>query len=159
MATMKVYLKVDGMAGSCTEKNHKDFSDVVGFIHETTYPYDMREGKGRAEPEHGPFTVIKEIDKASPMLHEACAKKKKVNKVDMELWRDKPDGGGSEHYFQYTLENCRVVHIKPWMEVGSTSGKTSPPHLEEVSFAYQIIKWEHKADKKNTQFDFQNPTA
>ena len=152
-----VYMKIEGIPGSCKEKNHKDYSDVRGFEHPLQYPYDMRAGKGTAEPEHGALAVIKEIDKASPLLYEACAKKKKIKAVQIEWWRDKPGGGGSEHYFTHIIEDVRVVHVKPYI---SRPDSNEPTHAEEVGFSYQNIKWEWLSGGKiPTEFDFSDPTA
>jgi hypothetical protein len=90
MGSMKVFMKVEGIAGSSMEKGRKDWSDVRGFNHALQYPFDMRDNRGRGEPEHGACTVLKEIDKASPKLYEALAKKKKVDSLLLEFERDKP---------------------------------------------------------------------
>ena len=100
MGTMKVFMRVEGFAGSSTEKGREGWSDVRGFTHEMTYPFDMRDNKGRGEPEHGAFLVSKEMDKASPKFYEALAKKKKVDQVVLEFERDTPGAGSTEIYFR-----------------------------------------------------------
>lgn len=158
MSRMKVFMKVDGMPGSSLDKQHKDWSDVRGFHHDLEYPFDMRENRGRGEPTHGPCTVVKEIDKATPKLYEALAKKKKVNSVELEFWRDKPGEGGSEKYFTIKLTDCRVVHAKPFMPDGDTGDETTPPHMEEVGFAYRQIDWTWlSGGQVPTTFDFSDP--
>ena len=79
MANMKVFMKIDGMPGSSLDKDHSDFCDVFGFDHTMEYPFNMRDAEGRGEPIHKPVMVVKRIDKASPKIYEALAKKKKVN--------------------------------------------------------------------------------
>ena len=50
MSGMKVFMKIADMPGSSLER--ADWSEVRGFSHEMKYPFDMREAKGRGEPEH-----------------------------------------------------------------------------------------------------------
>ena len=47
MGSMKVFMKVEGIAGSSMEKSRSDWSDVRAFDHELTYPFDMRDNRGR----------------------------------------------------------------------------------------------------------------
>ena len=155
MATMNVYCQIDGMKGECPEKSHKDWCVVLGFQHEIDYPFDFRESRGKSEPNHGPLSVLKPLDLASPLLAEACAKKKKVAKVVLEFMRDNPKDGASEMYYSITLEDCRVVHVKPVMD----DNAKEYPHSEEVSFSYRKIVWKQVPASKETQFDFANPAG
>ncbi|HVR72676.1 MAG TPA: type VI secretion system tube protein Hcp [Planctomycetota bacterium] len=155
MATMNVYAQIDGMKGECGEQKHKDWCVVLGYNHRIEYAFDFREGRGKAEPDHGGITIVKPFDPASPMLAEACAKKKKVPKVVLEFMRDNPADGSSQMYFTVTIEDCRVVRINPMMaDVGKEY-----PHVEEVAFSYRKIVWKQVPASKETQFDFQNPTG
>jgi type VI secretion system secreted protein Hcp len=157
--SMKVFMKIDGLPGSSLDQKHKDWCDIRGFSHEMSYPFDMRENKGRGEPVHGAFTLLKEMDKASPKLYEALAKKKKINKVEFEFWRDKPGEGGSEKYFSIVLTDCRVVSAKPYIPIGAEV-EDLPPHVEEIGFAYRKIDWTWlSGGQVPTTFDFSNPDA
>jgi len=156
---MKVFLKIDGMPGSSMDQNHADWCDLRGFKHEMNYPFDMRENKGRGEPVHGAFTVLKEMDKASPKLYEALAKKKKINGIELEFWRDKPGEGGSEKYFAIVMTDCRIVHAMPYIPQGGAEDDL-PPHMEEIGCAYRKIDWTWlSGGQVPTTFDFSNPDA
>ncbi|MCA8918927.1 MAG: type VI secretion system tube protein Hcp [Planctomycetes bacterium] len=161
MASMKVFVKIDGMPGSSSDANHGDWCDVRGFNHGMEYPFDMRENKGRGEPVHGACSIVKEIDKASPKIYEALAKKKKVNKVELEFWRDHPTEGGSEKYFTIELEDCRIVQARPYMPTGGSAGaEDAMSHMEEVGFAYRKIGWTFlSGGQVPTTFDFSDPDA
>jgi type VI secretion system secreted protein Hcp len=161
MASMKVFMKIDGMPGSSTDQNHSDWCDVRGFDHMMEYPFDMRENKGRGEPVHGGLAVTKEIDKATPKLLEALAKKKKVKEVEVEFWRDNPSEGGSEKYFTIKLKDCRVIADRPYMPTpGKGAAEDSLSHMEEVKFAYREIEWTWlSGGQVPTTFNFTNPDA
>ncbi|MBN4054947.1 type VI secretion system tube protein Hcp [Acidimicrobium ferrooxidans] len=155
---MKVFMKIDGMPGSSLDKNHKDWCDVRGFDHRLEYPFDMRENRGTGEPTHGSLKITKEIDKATPKLLEALAKKKKIATVELEFWRDKPGEGGSEKYFTIKVTDCRVVEDRPYMPPAGNEGL--PPHMEVVGFAYRKIDWTWlSGGQVPTTFDFSDPDA
>lgn len=160
MSGMKVFMKIEGMPGSSLESSRADWSDLRGFSHALEYPFDMREGKGRGEPQHGACKAWKEIDKASPKLYEALAKKKKIEKVEIEFERDKPGDGSTEIYFKIVLSDCRLVFARPHIPNVSEKDDTTPPHMEEIGFAYRKIDWEWlSGGKLPTTFDFNNPNA
>ncbi|MEZ6186395.1 MAG: type VI secretion system tube protein Hcp [Planctomycetota bacterium] len=115
-------MKIADMPGSSLER--ADWSEVRGFSHEMKYPFDMREAKGRGEPEHGACTVLKELDKASPKLYEALAKKKKINSVEIEFERDKPGEGATEVYFKITLSDCRLIYARPHIPGPASATRT-----------------------------------
>ena len=160
MSGMKVFLKVDGMPGSSMEANRADWSDIRGFNHELTYPFDMRENKGRGEPVHGECSILKEIDKSSPKLYEALAKKKKVETIEIEFERDSPKDGSTEVYFTIKLTDCRIVTARPYIPMPDEKDETTPPHMEKVGFAYRKIDWTWLSGGQiPTTFDFSNPSA
>lgn len=160
MGSMKVFMKIEGIAGSSMESGRADWSDVRGFDHLLKYPFDMRDNRGRGEPEHGACQVLKEIDKASPKFYEALAKKKKVDSVLIEFERDKPGEGSTEAYFRLELEDCRVITARPHVPTGSANDENAPPHMEEIGFAYRKITWTWDSGGAiETTFDFSDPQA
>lgn len=160
MAGMRVFMKIEGMPGSSLEEGRKDWSDVRGFEHALTYPYDMAAGRGTAPQVHGPCTVLKEIDKASPKLYEALAKNLKVTKVEIEFERDKPGDGSTEVYFKIVLSDCRVIAAKPHIPGFKDRNPDLPLHLEMIGFGYRKIDWEWlSGGKLPTTFDFNAPSS
>lgn len=160
MGSMKVFMKVEGIAGSSMEKSRADWSDVRAFDHQLTYPFDMRDNRGRGEPEHGACVILKEIDKASPKFYEALAKKKKVDSVILEFERDKPGEGATEAYFRIELNDCRVIQAQPHIPTGPQVDANSPPHMEKIGFAYRKITWTWDSGGAiETTFDFADPQA
>ena len=159
MVSMKIFMRVEGLPGSSMEVGREDWSDIRGFEHALEYPFDMRDNKGRGEPEHGACCVIKEMDKASPKFYEALAKKKKVDEVVLEFERDTPDSGATEVYFRISLTDCRVISARP--HTPSLEGNNHlPPHAEQIGFAYRHIKWEWlSGGALETVYDFADPNS
>ena len=158
--SMKVFMKVKDMAGSATEAGRSDWSIVFGFDHLLKYPFNPSLGGGSGEPSHGACTAIKEIDKASPKLYEALAKKLMVASVEFEFERDLPGDGKTEVYFKILLTECRVTIARPHIRHSTGPDDMMPSHLEEIGFAYRKIDWEWlSGGKLPTTFDFNDPKA
>jgi type VI protein secretion system component Hcp len=85
-------------------------------------PRDSATGMASGKRMHKPFTITKEVDKASPLLTKACASGQHFSEVDVQL------GSGAK----YTLSDVMVSSIK------QSSGGDRP--METVSFTYQKIE-------------------
>lgn len=115
--------------GSCTAAGKEGTIAVVGLGHQVWYPYDAASGNPTGSRIHGPLTVLKYIDKSSPLLYKMFCQ---GNTGDMELkfYSDNHPGGGIQLYYTITLENVRIVDMK-----------MAFPNVESVSFSYQEITW------------------
>lgn len=78
---------------------------------------------------HMPLTIVKEVDKASPKLMEACTKGTHLG--DIEVWSR--DGGRGT--LRYTLQDAIISSYA----ISGPSESSSRP-IESVSFAYAQIK-------------------
>ena len=87
-----------------------------------TAPRDMATGMASGKRMHKPFTITKEIDKASPMLAQAAASGEHLAEVDVQL----ASGG------KYTLTDVMVSSVQ------KSSGGDRP--METISFTYQKIE-------------------
>ena len=157
---MKVFMKIEGMPGSATESGREDWSLLRGFSHELVYPFDMQDMSGTSEPKHGAVTILKAIDKASPKIYEALAKKIQVASVELEFERDNPNDGKTEVYSTMKLEDCRVIYARPHIPNSQELNELSLPHMDKVGFAYRKINWTWKSGGQvPTTFDFDDPNA
>ena len=148
---MNIYCQIDGAPGDCPEQKHKDWCSVLGYQQAISYPYSFKDGRGTGEPNVGGISITKLIDVASPLLAEACTKKKKINKVVFHFTRDNPKDGSTQVYYMVTLQDCRVIAVG--------HGMGGDAHTETVEFGYRKIVWRHEPANKETQFDLENPTA
>ena len=85
-------------------------------------PRDIATGQASGKRMHKPFTITKEIDKASPLLAQACASGKHFQEVDVEL----ASGG------KYKLTDVMISSDT------KSSGGDRP--MESISFTYQKIE-------------------
>jgi type VI secretion system secreted protein Hcp len=160
MGKMRVFCQIDGMDGECTEKDHKNWCEVLAFNQKIIYPFSRGEYTGTGEPEHHGLTITKPMDSATPLLMAAGAKKSKVKEVTIEFTRDDPksDEGGTQVYFIIKLEDVRVISIEPSSPLELDPGERFP-HREDVTFAYRKVIWKHDPASQETQYDFDQPSG
>jgi hypothetical protein len=95
-----------------------------------TSPHDASSGMATGRRMHKPFVIMKEVDKASPILMQACASGQHLKEVDVAL-ASKPGG-----FYRLT-----DVIISSDQKSASSGGGDSP--MESLSFTYQKIEWTH----------------
>jgi type VI protein secretion system component Hcp len=84
---------------------------------------DVATGQATGRRMHKPLTIVREIDKASPLLAQACASGKHFAEVDVDL--------GSGHY--------KLTDVV--ISSDTKSGGDRP--VETISFTYQKIEMTH----------------
>jgi len=83
-------------------------------------PADLATGQASGRRMHQPFTIVKEIDKASPLLVQACASGKHFSEVDVDL--------ASGHY--------KLTDVL----ISSDTKSSGDRPVETISFTYQKIE-------------------
>lgn len=87
-----------------------------------------------------PYTILKRIDKTSPLLFKALAMQEPVTMLEAMHFRPSPGGSGAEEqFFTILLENARIISIVQTTESALVGGTDVPPMLELVSFVFQKI--------------------
>jgi len=132
------FLKIQGIPGESADEAHKDSIEVLGFSHGMTQAAtghgraNAPEVRGRCELRN--FSIVKAVDKSTPLLAKHLCENRLVKEVKLELCRA---SGNKEKYLEYTLSNVVVSSISA--SKGSQGGEGLP--LEEVSFSYGKITW------------------
>lgn len=130
---VNAYLIIDGRPGPSTSK--KDAIDVLSFSFGASQTAVIGSGSSGGEARAGRadvsnLTIMKVVDKLSPLLFDDCVTGNYLKKVD--LIYDKPMGDAQEDYYKIHLENALITSI-------SHSGSSENP-MESVSFAFSKIK-------------------
>jgi type VI secretion system secreted protein Hcp len=133
--------KIDG---TCDMKGREKTILVFAMNQEIHMPRDPQSGLPSGKRIHGPMTLTKEFDKASPKLYQALCTGEHL-KLKLKWYRvDK--AGKEQHYFTHALENAIVVSIKPYMPIAFLKENEPYRHMEELSFTYSKIKWTWEPD-------------
>jgi type VI secretion system secreted protein Hcp len=143
-AALNAYLTVRSkqgpIQGSVTQKGREGKIAVIETRHEIQTPPN----KLRA---HGLFTVVKEVDKSSPLLYKAAVAGETFPEWELQFWT--PQGGsqgfGAERqHYSVTLKNARIASIK-FVQPNTRDPETRVrAEYEEIAFSYEHITWTWK---------------
>lgn len=145
---MPCHLTLEGekqgrIEGCCDMQGREGSILVYELQHGVHMPRDPHSGLPTGKRVHGPFTVVKMIDKSSPKLFQALCTGEHMKHVTLKYYRINKQGI-EEHYFSTTLEDAIVVSYYPSIPTTLMSANDPYGHMESVSFAYKKIKltWE-----------------
>lgn len=139
------YIKFDGVDGESQDKRHKGWCDIESWSWGVSQPSDRASGRATGKRQHKPFTIIKEIDKSTPLLMTNCVTNKKIGTIQFEVM--KPGATGEETtYFKIKLEDCIVTSIN---HVDDDSDDDRRP-LETITINYSKMTWTY--EEQGTEF-------
>lgn len=96
-----------------------------GLSHAIISPRDAASGLPTGKRQHKPFTITKELDKATPKLILALVGNENLSAVTFSFTR----GASTSPYLTVKLTNASIA------------GRTQTGATEEISFTYQKIEW------------------
>ena len=133
-----LFLTVNGVdiegESPITTKGRENSIYVIGYGHDFSVPYDSASGLPTGRRQHKPFTIVKPIDKATPLLMKALAQNENVSGA-LRFYRRSPIGDGTtEQYYTVSFTNGRIVRVEQGM-----------PGYEAVSFVYEKITWTYES--------------
>jgi type VI secretion system secreted protein Hcp len=141
------FLKIDKIKGESTDAKHKDEIEVLSYSHGVSQMASAAAstggGKTTARCDHQDFSIVKELDKASPELNLACCKGDHIDKMELVLCLA---SGDKQPYMKYLFEKVIVSSVS----IGGGGGGTP---TESVTFNYNKISWvyietDHDTGKK-----------
>ncbi|MBI3597301.1 MAG: Hcp family type VI secretion system effector [Nitrospirae bacterium] len=142
--------------GNCDMKGREKTILVEAFDHEVHIPHDIQTGLSAGKRVHGPFKIVKDFDRASPMMYQALCTGEHMTEVKLKFYRVSKKGA-EEQYFTITLEDAIVVSVRPWMPNCLDKSMSSFGHMEEVAFTYRKVSWRNEIDKTEAHDDWQVP--
>ena len=145
-----MFLKIGAIVGESKDLlKHKDWVDVLSFSFGVSQPATAlgSAATGTAErASFGNFTVVKSLDKSTPLLMLACVRGEHFPEATIVM---RKAGGTQQEFLRYTLQDCLISSVRPGGS--ATGGETLP--LEEVSFSFSKIKLEYIAQKADGTAD------
>lgn len=113
-------------------------------------PADCVPGK---ENQSSPFTIVKEIDRASPNLLLAFKNREPLDVV-FRLYRTTPEGT-QQNYFTITLKGALITGIRQELPFTQDPRTAIYTHHERVSFVYKSIEWDHVDTELRTGMEWE----
>jgi type VI secretion system secreted protein Hcp len=129
--------------GNKYQSDHADEITVIAYDHDVFIPRDPQSGQPVGRRVHGPVTIRKRFDKASPMLYQALCTGERLPTVEIHWFRTTMEGT-QEHYFTHILEDALIVDIKGNMVLTTDVSQDYRDHEEEVLMTYRKITWKHE---------------
>jgi type VI secretion system secreted protein Hcp len=126
--------------GSVTQKGREGMSLVMAVQHEIVCPRDPASGMPTGKRVHKPFTVLKELDCASPLLEAVLCTNENIREARIDFWTPSPTGQEKQH-FTVRLVNANISGITFKMANNRSPRLARLPEYEEVAFTYQRIEW------------------
>jgi type VI secretion system Hcp family effector len=141
------FLQIKDIPGESTDDKHKDWIEVLSYNSGVSQMASASQssggGKSAARCDHQDFSIVKELDKASPLLNLSCCNGKVIEKMTFELCLAT---GDKQPYMKYEFEGVIVSSVS----IGGGGGGTP---TESVTFNYSKINWiyidiDNKTSKK-----------
>jgi type VI secretion system secreted protein Hcp len=141
---VKGEMTIKNHEGSALEGSRENGSSLVfEFDHEVYLPYDKEENKIQGSRRVSAFSVIKDIDKLTPQLYDIVCNGRKCTEIKIVLFRIAAETGEEEEYFNYILEDAKIVSVKNWMPSTKIEENENIGHLEKVTMLARKIKWSY----------------
>ncbi len=130
------YVKFNGVDGEATEADHNKWSELLAFEQGYEQPSTGASGlvRRRSSVIVEDITLVKELDKASPKIAEACLKGKVFDKVEVELTRYFTESGYVV-YNKFELKNAIVTSYT----IGSEDVNNIYP-IETFTLKFEEVK-------------------
>lgn len=111
MAT-DMYLKLDGIEGEAQDSAHSAEINVLSFDYGATQSATAHEGSGSASgrADVHDLTVVKHVDKSSPLLFHLCASGQHIAKATLSV--RKAGGKKPVDYLVITMEQVMISSFK-----------------------------------------------
>ena len=142
--------------GECTLPGLEGQIELLSFAHAVAMQVTGNSGhheRTEGRPIHQDFVVTKYLDRASPLLDEACCKGTVFGEVKITAGRN--EGGSVTPLITYTLKNVIVSTV-------SASGGLGSAPVESLSMNYGHITWDFNLGQQSsvrTSWDVANNRA
>ncbi len=115
--------------GQAYQEGHEDEITVLSYSHHVAH-------EGRSI--HIPITIVKRMDKSSPLLAQACTD---ATQLDCTLRFYRMNGSGQEFFYEVKLTGALIKSVSPVM--AHTIDFNEKDMQEMVTISYRDISWRH----------------
>lgn len=134
------FLKIEGISGESTDKLHQDWIEVLSFSWGASQPSLRPGGTTAGRASFSQLSIVKSLDKATPLLMLSCASGKLLKSWLLNVTR--PIGEVEQDVLAIKLSNCLVSSIMPsGVDTSNRLGAVADQlPLEQVSFVYGKVE-------------------
>ena len=129
------FLKIDGIEGESNDSKHKGEIEVLSFAWNVSHPASSSSGRsGSGKAKLTDFQVMKVLDKASPLLFEACCSGDHISEA---LFTARKAGESKFEFLKIKMSDVIITSVSP----GGSSAAGDLP-MESVSLSFSKIEQE-----------------
>lgn len=136
-AAVDAYLKIDGIQGESTTSKGQWAGWIA--VESVSFPAeavrDAASGMASGKRQHQPFVIMKQIDKASPLLVQACASGKHIPAMQVAYVN-----AAGQVIKRIEMTDAVILTTR---KAGGSPGR----EMEEIQFTFQKITLQDKAGK------------
>ena len=160
---MPGYLTLSGQTqgkidGGCTIKGHEGAILVQAVDHTIEIPKSIQTGLPTGRRIHGPLTITKELDKASPKHFQALTSGEQLTSAKLEYFRISPQGK-EELYYTVEIKNAVITSMRKFVPNCLDPLNKTMGHMEEVSLTYETIIETFTPDGIEAQDSWNSPKS
>lgn len=163
---LNAYLTLSGektgeVRGSVTQKGREGKIMVIAAHHEVVSPRDQVTGLLTGKRQHQPLVITKQVDRASPLLHQMQGSDERIVTWELDFWaaqvRAAAGIGAETMIYTITLGDAAIASIATVMPNNKDAALAKLEPYEEVAFTYQQIAWTWVDGAITAQDDLRGP--
>lgn len=131
----------------------------LAFEHTVVSLRDAASGLPTGKRQHKPLTIVKPIDKTTPLLYAALCRNENLPEVVIQFYHPPVAGEQPTPYYTITLHDARISSVRNWKPNTRDLSADRAGDLEEVSFGYQRITWTFNDGNVEWEDDWESPDA
>ena len=139
MATVDLFLKIDGISGESQDAKHKGEIDLQSFSWGETSESGPSQGAGAGKVAMQDFHFATPVNKASPLLFLACAMGKHIKDA---LLTARKAGKEQQEFLLFKFSDLLISSY----QIGGEEEVGEVP-MEQVSFNFSRIDFDYRAQK------------
>ena len=146
----------EASVGNIYVEGHEDESMVQAVSHNISRARDSQSGQPTGMRVHGPVTITKNFDKASPLILQALTTGEVLTKVTLKHYRTSISGT-QEHYVTLEMIDAVITDVQTDMPHCQDASHAHLMLQEHVSFSYRKITWTHVTAGTQASDDWRKP--
>ncbi len=131
--------------GNIYQNGHEDEIFIKTFNYGSAVPVNTATGQPSGRRTHEPLSIVKHLDKSSPLLAEALNKGETLTHIELKIYRTAYTGK-QEHFYTIALEDAIVVDI-------NALNTEEEGVFENVNFVYRKISLRHETASTSSSDD------
>jgi len=128
---IEAFLWVEGIPGEAVEEQHKGWIELVGMTSRADRPAGSASQKDSIQ-----WTLLKHVDKATPLLYQACAQGRPVAQALIEMVLGEAT---NLRFYQITLSN--VVFESISSSATASTSQSQEASFEDVRLRAEWVRW------------------